>query len=773
MNNGWNILAVLILMIFSQMCFCQNQSAIWYFGKNAGLDFRNNQVNVLTDGAMYAREGCATVSDSLGNLLFYTNGINIWNREHQQMPNGFGLKGDTSSTQSAIIIPIPDTTNRYAIFTADDLGGINGIGYSIVDMQINNNFGDVTEKNHKLFFPAEEKLTAVKHKNKRDYWVITKAWRTDSFFTYRITKDGVNENPVISEAGFSFGMDSDLGNTLGCLKVSPDGKLLVSIHAFNGICELLSFDDSTGEIKLLKYLDMPFHWPYGAEFSPDSRKLYISTLYEILQYDISEIKPDNPIEPVLIGQNFDIEFSTLQLAIDGRIYIAQHPPHAPFEHPVSNYLSVINRPNEPDSLCDFEFNGLYLNGKGCLLGLPAFVQSYFISKPFRAEQYCFGDSTRFTNSHKYGVDSIIWNFDDAKSGSENLSNDIDPVHRFSWPGSYTVSRIMYLKQFTDTASTKITINPLPMFDLGNDTTICNGKNIVISASYIDSMSLSNRPDTNIIEFDWYESESNDSIISVNKAGIYKTTVRNIFGCDNIDSIMVNVQQLPIPNIGNDTTICLGDSILLKPTNEFYNYYWNNDSTDKAIWLSKAGEYILIVSDSIGCTGSDSMTLNILDPPYVNLGPDKEALDGETVELSIDNYDFETLWSTNETSSSITINKTGNYWVRLSNECGIDMDTVYVKFKITEIEIPNVVTSNTPFRIGNIGNQVWELFIYNRWGRRLYHDDNYTEAHNSQNEGHKLWSGVDYKGKKLAPGVYFYILKHKATKEIKTGYVYVF
>src|SRR6478736_4447809 len=102
-----SLLALLALLLLQNAGYAQKQGNIWYFGKQAGLDFNSGSPTVLTDGAMYAIEGCATASDAAGKLLFYTNGDTVWNRNHQIMSNGIGLGACVSSTQAVVIVPWP------------------------------------------------------------------------------------------------------------------------------------------------------------------------------------------------------------------------------------------------------------------------------------------------------------------------------------------------------------------------------------------------------------------------------------------------------------------------------------------------------------------------------------------------------------------------------------------------------------------------------------------------------------------------------------------
>ena len=128
-----------------------------------------------------------TISENNGDLLFYTDGITVWDKQHNIMPNGTGLTGDSSSTQSAIIVPKPGDVSIFYIFTVDDLAGPNGLRYSEVNMTLNGGNGDITnQKNIELNAFTTEKISAVKHANGIDFWVVTHDWNNNNFFTIKI-----------------------------------------------------------------------------------------------------------------------------------------------------------------------------------------------------------------------------------------------------------------------------------------------------------------------------------------------------------------------------------------------------------------------------------------------------------------------------------------------------------------------------------------------------------------------------------------------------------
>ena len=222
-------LLLLFVFILSLSCYAQGEANIWYFGDHAGLDFNSGNPVVLTNGKLNTYEGCATISNSAGQLLFYTDGITVWNKNHQIMPNGNGLKGDPSSSQSAIIVPKPNQSNIYYIFTVDFEAHPNGCQYSEVDMNLNGGLGNVTSnKNIPLVTPVCEKLTAVKNASGDGYWVVLHGYGNNSFIAYSITTAGVNLTPIISNVGTK--IETDFTRTLGYLKFSPDGTKLISCN---------------------------------------------------------------------------------------------------------------------------------------------------------------------------------------------------------------------------------------------------------------------------------------------------------------------------------------------------------------------------------------------------------------------------------------------------------------------------------------------------------------------------------------------------------------
>ncbi|MBP9882859.1 MAG: hypothetical protein KBF32_05630, partial [Chitinophagales bacterium] len=138
---------LLCVLITPSFLLSAQQADNWYFGVFAGLNFSTSAPVVLTDGQVNTPEGCAAVSDTAGSLLFYTDGITVWNNQHLPMPNGTGLLAGSSCTQAALIAMQPGSSSLYYVFTLDEIGGPFGFRYSIVDMSLQSGLGDVIEKN--------------------------------------------------------------------------------------------------------------------------------------------------------------------------------------------------------------------------------------------------------------------------------------------------------------------------------------------------------------------------------------------------------------------------------------------------------------------------------------------------------------------------------------------------------------------------------------------------------------------------------------------------
>ncbi len=370
LNRKLLVLLVGFIIWIPNVVLAQFESGKWVFGFGAGIDFTSGHPVGFVGSKIKTTEGCSVISDSKGNLLFYTDGVSVWNKNNVLMPNGNNLNGNFSSTQSAIIVPKPESKTLFYIFTMDWEANKGGFCFSIVDMTKEQGLGDIIQKNQLINELCTEKLIATKHSNNKDIWIIIHEFNSNAFLAYLLTKNGLSQNPVISNVGIKY--KETIYNTIGYMKLSTDKKKLAVAVNGDRIVQIFDFDQKSGTISnpVTISFDTGFN-PYGVEFSPNSDLLYIGLVSKGMIYQIN-LKAGNEAEIqksiCLIGKSStDKVFGALQLGIDGKIYIAEYQ---------SRYLSSIEKPNTIGKGCSFKPQAVFLNNNTSMLGLPVFYQDY-------------------------------------------------------------------------------------------------------------------------------------------------------------------------------------------------------------------------------------------------------------------------------------------------------------------------------------------------------------------------------------------------------------
>lgn len=453
----------IIIFFTYTLAYSQKEASVWYFGSNAGIKFNGDgTVSALTDGMLNTHEGCASIADTDGNLLFYTDGMFVYNKNHQIMPNGSGLTGNQSSTQSATIVQKPGSLNIFYIFTLASFAGTNGFRYSTIDMNLNSGLGDVTnEKNIPIYSPSSEKIAIVKHANDKDLWVVTHGWDNNNFYSHLLTSSGLNSIPVISSIGAVISGSKD--SVWGYMKTSPDGRKLATCNSLQNL-ELYDFNNNTGTISNLKVLYDAS--TYGLEFSPNSEVLYATIPFDdentILQFDLTA--SDIPNSKKIIYKSLQFIPTALQLGPNNKIYVGEA-----FE----SKLSVIENPNIAGLGCNLNLETVDLAGRKCQLGLPPFVTSFFYTPYINSKNNCENQATNFSINTNLPILNAVWDFGDASP----TQNSITANHVYASPGTYTVSVTAVNNQgVTGTKTRTITIYTVPTASTPQDILVCDNNN---------------------------------------------------------------------------------------------------------------------------------------------------------------------------------------------------------------------------------------------------------------------------------------------------------
>ncbi|WP_165836476.1 gliding motility-associated C-terminal domain-containing protein [Taibaiella soli] len=585
------ILLLLLCFWCTLPVFAQKENNKWAFGSGGGLDF-NNGAPVPFQNSMVANQGCASVaSRTTGQLLFYTNGLKIWNRNNLLMPHGAGITNIPFvdfAAQSSMIVPVLDDSNKYYVFS---LGGNGNAGtpciltYCVVDMTLNNGLGDVVTAQMDIHLAdnLEEKMTAIAGDN-CDVWVLVYS-RDFKFKAFQITRTGgVNPTPVVSQTGYQYSQAATQ-ISFGIMKSSPDRHKIAMTTTFGNVAgygpgaEVFQFDPVTGNVSNPVSLDGDEY--FGACFSPDNTKLYLSVFVfgsgrYVVQYDVNTWtatvinSSQNVIDPHT-GSGED-----LQLGPDGKIYLARL---------LKDSLGIIHNPNAAGTACNYQRSGMAIMPNTVARGgLPNRVVY-----PLPPDTVLVTSDT-FLCSNKQDTITLL-----AQSGySSYWWNDqsTDTFKKVFDAGQYTLLNYNYCHSRKDSFTIrKINVD----FSLGKDTVFCNDKPVTLQVSDVDKNA----------SYLW-QNGSTGGQLTTNQSGEYTVTVK-AETCVQTDSIHLDFVSLPEQTL-HDITECEGQMVTLDAqTVAGASVYWSTGATSTSLQTKAAGVYTVTV-EKLGCTQMGTMTL---------------------------------------------------------------------------------------------------------------------------------------------------------------------
>jgi hypothetical protein len=465
---------LLALLLLPQMALSQLHDNNWIFGNQNDTILDNGRgIQVLTflDGSVKIEQNTqlqrfnfwetnTSFSDSTGNVLSYTNAVHIGNSAWDIMDGGEYLTdafepGGELHTQWVLILPWPGQAHKQLYFyerenhTSALSVHATHLYSATIDMTFNAGLGRVTERDILLIEDtlAVGKLSAVKHANGRDWWVLVNEERSNRFYRILVDTGGVH---LLGSQTVGVTVVDGVGQSA----FSPNGEHYAIYNtvsvALGAYIDLYDFDRCEG----LLYNHRQFHfiernWG-GLAFSPNSRYLYINYFTEAFQYDLEA--PDVWASQVQVAEYdgfldpFHTTFYKMQLAPDGKIYSSS-------TNGVKS-LHVIHRPDEPGLACQYQQHGIALptynsfsmpsfpnyrlgplDGSPCdTLGLDNLPISWWRSEQDTLDPLLVS----FHDLSYYEPAEWYWDFGDPASGVWNTSTDRHPEHPFSGPGAYEV-----------------------------------------------------------------------------------------------------------------------------------------------------------------------------------------------------------------------------------------------------------------------------------------------------------------------------------------------
>ncbi len=289
---------------------------------------------------------------------------------------------------------------------------------------------------------------------------------------------------------------------------------------------------------------------------------------------------------------------------------------------------------------------------------------------------------------------------------------------------------------TDTIN--ITVVATPVVNLGPDVTACVGTTVLLQSL-----------DTYISPSYFWSTGSVSASIEPTLTNNYWLRV-TISGCIGTDTVNVTFNPIPIVSLGNDTSICAGDSIVLSSPESVGSFLWNTGSQSKYLTVSKQGTFILTVTEE-GCISSDTIQVNQYTTPLLNLGPDITLCVGQIVMLS--SGTIPALWNNGVIDTGIEVIESGRYWASITNACGTATDSINVNLEHCDIFFPSAFTPNNDGKndlaraIGSLDfYRDYSLNIYNRFGQLVY----------STKDIYSGWDGT-FEGVPQDIGTYFYLI----------------
>jgi hypothetical protein len=641
----------------------------WVFDKNHVNFTTGNNPALVGNGPAFQQstESSSTISDRDGNLLFFSDGINCWDRNKQLMPNGSGLSGHISSTQGVLITPHPGNSKQYYLFTNDAIENQFTIGlrYSIIDMTLNGGLGDIipSTKNTLLITGGTEHLSATWHANGHDIWIGTALNNSNTKCAFLIDNAGIHPQPVMSSMGAA------INTALGSMVFSQDGNRMAEcvMSAWPWRILVTDFNKTTGQYSHpieLVLSSLVNEQVFSLLFSPDNSKLYASLIQgsDIFQYDLGQTTASQIMASRLaVDPIVSTFFGHMALGRNGKIYVQSY---------TLDKLDVINNPNLAGLACAYQQNAFSLSSTGSGFCLPNMLQGYSSAfKPGIAgpKDICVG-----ANTYTYGIlleaasDVAVWSHSGQGTFTTQPGTNNALLTSAAASGTDTI-RVTITGMCGTSYDTLIVHTNMPETAMLSDTTFT-----------CDSVRLS--PGTSFLTYEW-QNASNYSSLMAYTPGLYWVKLKGASGCIITNTTRVfHYPAIPTLDLGPDKVTCRGQVTVLQANHSYYAYHWQDGSNNPSYSAYLPGSYSLTVTDQCGATSTDAITVT---NTQVNLnlnynGSDTICSTLLPVTLSGPNGFTNYLWSDGLPAQTRTITATGIYELKATDAQGCySSDSVWV------------------------------------------------------------------------------------------------
>ena len=645
----------------------------WYFGNNAGLDFGGNSPKPLTDGKLSTIEGSASITDTKGNILFYSDGITVYDKDGKPMllfdpisgsltSGSAVLGGNQRSTQSAIIVPKPVCRGcdyLYYVYTTAEINGSRQITYSVVDMRRNNGSGAVVQQNLPVVTTSTsasstERSAAVRNDKDTTYWVITHDYGSACFRVNHLTtatistqkqyclglphdspargegqiKIGPAPTPPVTTTGTSGTVTSGTlvsgtataGNSNTNTAIRPVAVIIpgdpnsTDPDRQKSYVEIFSFNTETGILTgPNKKIDLGPAPPtaYGVEFSPDGSKVYVTLIGSVSS--VSGLSAQTgPSRIVQFDITVDDPVSTSALIEESttRQYGSlQIGPDGKI------YVAVQNQPSL----------GVITNPNGGVVSTNPFE---------RPPVFTVSGQDLGGKISQLGLPNQVANFTQPSSSAGVSTSNVcagEPV--------------------------AFQITPFcPKLKETYNLTVYNSS----GAEVARAVSFTTTSQTfRISEPGTYSAVLDVQVFT--SAGLPCTTT-------TAETSLTVIEQPKPFSVGPDLNLCTNKPVSVTINAVAEEYAWVRGrqivSRSKVLTTSTPGTYTAFIGNGGECFESDAIVINIRIPPRLNLGPDQTLCENGTRTLEVpavrgyQSY----LWSNGATTRDVTVTQPGTYSV---------------------------------------------------------------------------------------------------------------
>jgi gliding motility-associated-like protein len=581
---------LLLTILVSNIVNGQHEYDNWYFGKYSAINFSTSPPRVKKDNAMFAGIAATSISDkNTGELLFYTDGSTVWNKNNVAMKNSYMFDSTYLSRFSdVIIIPFLHNTKKYHIYARH---WIDHVIYSYtVDMSLDNGLGALIENQVSTRAFSSNAFFTTKHAIDSSYWLVTYYPDSDSdfFFAYKVNDSGISSKPITSKHK----SNPQLQRVGEITTTSNGSKIAITYYDLNkAAVQVYDFDKQCGTVGFPIKLSVDSNWTQalGVSFSPDDTKLYVTVSPSpsyLIQYYGSNFSQWQIID------SSKSNFNGIRLGPDNRLYISLNDNA---NHDPSSRIDVLLYPDKLGNNTGYTPNYLDLGtNKTSNYRFPSLIYDKSpwgntLTNAITVTNVCLGDTSHFSINNTLGYDSVVWNFGE----NNQTSTQKKPIYQYTNIGNYNISANIYRCNQNWVLTKTIGIYNQPQINWPIDTTFC----------YADTLVLKNPFATG--QLNWSNGDSAQSI-KIYNAGTYWAKV--ILGsCTASDTI--KVKQLPpiLVDIGDNYTICSEDNELVKlDAGKGYEHYKWTPTGDTSQWVivKSAGDYYVVVEDYRGCKGDD-------------------------------------------------------------------------------------------------------------------------------------------------------------------------